>query len=126
MPNQAILTNNAPPPGGPYSQAIVAGNTIYVAGQGPVDPKTRKLVGSTIEEQAAQVFENINAILQAAGFDMKDVVKVTAYLSDLSDFTKYNEVYKTYFKEPYPARTTVGSQLLMHIFIEVDCIAVKQ
>src|SRR5581483_8161517 len=126
MPNQAILTNNAPPPGGPYSQAIVAGNTIYVAGQGPVDPKTRKLVGSTIEEQAAQVFENINAILQAAGFDMKDVVKVTAYLSDLSDFTKYNEVYKTYFKEPYSARTTVGSQLLMHIFIEVDCIAVKQ
>lgn len=126
MPNQVVRTPNAPNPVGPYSQARVAGNTIYVAGQGPIDPKTGKVVIGTIEEQATLTFENIKAILEAGGFSMSDVVKVTAYLTDLSDFGKYNEVYKTYFTEPFPARATVGCQLLMHTFIEVDCIAVKE
>lgn len=125
MPNQAILTPNAAMPVGPYSQAIVAGNTIYVAGEGPIDPKTGKVVIGTIEEQATLTFENIKAILDAAGFSMRDVVQVTTYLADLGDFAKYNEVYKRYFTEPYPARATVGCQLLMHTFIEVTCIAVK-
>jgi len=125
MPNQVIRTPNAPNPVGPYNQAIVAGNTIYVAGQGPIDPKTNKVIIGSIEEQTTLVFENIKAILTAGGFSMSDVVKVTAYLNDLSDFDKYNEIYKTYFTEPYPARATVGCQLLIHTFIEVDCIAVK-
>ncbi len=125
MPNQPIRTPNAPNPVGPYNQAIVAGNTIYVAGQGPINPKTGELVTGAIQDQAKQVFENIKAILEAGGFAMSDVVKVTAYLTDLGDFAKYNEVYKQYFVEPYPARATVGSQLLMHTNIEVDCIAVK-
>jgi len=125
MPNQAIRTPNAPEPKGPYNQAIVAGNTIYVAGQGPIDPQTGAVIIGTIEEQATLTFENIRAILHAAGFEMSDVVKVTAYLTDLADFGKYNEVYKKFFTEPYPARATVGCQLLMHTFIEVECIAVR-
>jgi 2-iminobutanoate/2-iminopropanoate deaminase len=120
-----IRTPNAPNPQGPYNQAIVTGNTMYVAGQGPINPKTGKIEIGTIEEQATLTFENIKAILEAGGFSMGDVVKVTAYLTDLGDFGKYNEVYKKYFTEPYPARATVGCQLLMHTFIEVDCIAVK-
>jgi 2-iminobutanoate/2-iminopropanoate deaminase len=126
MAKQVIRTDRAPKPVGPYSQAIVAGSTIYVAGQGPIDPSTGKVMMGTIEEQATLTFENIKAILEAAGFQMSDVVKVTAYLQDLTDFAKYNEVYKKYFSEPYPARATVGCQLLMHTFIEVDCIAVKE
>lgn len=125
MPKQIIRTNNAPEPKGPYNQAIVAGNTMYVAGQGPIDPQTGAVMIGTIQEQATLTFENIKAILLAGGFQMSDVVKVTAYLTDLGDFGKYNEVYQNYFTEPYPARATVGCQLLMHTFIEVDCIAVK-
>ncbi|TAH52294.1 MAG: RidA family protein [Chloroflexota bacterium] len=125
MSKQVIRTPNAPNPVGPYNQAIRAGNTLYVAGQGPIDPKTGQVVIGTIEEQATLTFENIKAILNAAGFSMNDVVKVTAYLTDLADFAKYNEIYKKYFTEPYPARATVGAQLLMHTFIEVECIAVK-
>lgn len=126
MSKQVIRTPNAPNPVGPYNQAIRAGNTLYVAGQGPIDPQTGQVVIGTIEEQATLTFENINAILNAAGFSMNDVVKVTAYLTDLADFAKYNEIYKKYFTEPYPARATVGAQLLMHTFIEVECIAVKE
>ncbi len=126
MSNQVVRTPNAPNPVGPYSQARIAGNTIYVAGQGPINPKTGKVEIGTIEEQTTLTFENIKAILEAGGFSLSDVVKVTAYLTDLGDFGKYNEIYKKYFSEPYPARATVGCQLLMHTFIEVDCIAVKE
>ncbi len=125
MPKQVIRTPNAPNPVGPYNQAILAGNTAYVAGQGPIDPKTGKIIIGTIEEQTTLTLENIKAILDAAGFSMRDVVHVTTYLADLGDFAKYNEIYKKYFEEPYPARATVGCQLLMHTFIEIACIAVK-
>lgn len=126
MSKQVIRTSNAPEPKGPYNQAIVAGNTIYVAGQGPIDPKTGSVIIGTIEDQATLTFQNIQAILEAAGFSMRDVVQVTAYLTELGDFGKYNEVYKKFFTEPFPARATVGCQLLMHTFIEVHCIAVKE
>lgn len=125
MPNQAVRTERAPKPVGPYSQAITAGNTIYVAGQGPIDPATGQFKIGTFEEQAEQTFSNIREILKAAGASMADVVKVTVYLADLADFAKMGEIYKRYFSEPYPARATVGVQLLFHTFIEVDCIAVK-
>ena len=78
MPNQVVRTTNAPNPVGPYSQARIAGNTIYVAGQGPIDPRTGQVAIGTIEEQATLTFENIKAILEAGGFSMSDVVKVTA------------------------------------------------
>jgi 2-iminobutanoate/2-iminopropanoate deaminase len=123
--NKKIFTENAPKPVGPYSQAIVAGNTIYVAGQGPLNPQTGKMIGGTFEEQAVQTFENIKAILQAAGFSFADAVRVNVYLSDLGDFPKLNEIYTRYFVDPYPARATVGANLLFHTFIEVECIAVK-
>lgn len=119
-----VSTDRAPKPVGPYSQAIVAGNTIYVAGQGPFDPKTGKMP-ATFEEQAVQVLENIKAIVEGAGATLADVVKVNVYLADLANFAKMNEVYKRYFVEDYPARATVGTQLLAEMSIEVECIAVK-
>lgn len=120
-----VLTDKAPKPVGPYSQAIVAGNTIYVAGQGPMNPKTGKIEVTTIEEQATLTFENIKAIVEAAGSSMANVVKVNVYLADLKDFAKMNEIYRQYFPADYPARATIGAQLLLGMLIEVECIAVK-
>ncbi len=125
MAHTRIHTDKGPRPAGPYSQAIVAGNTIYVAGQGALDPATGKLVSGGIEAEARQTFENIRAILAAAGATMSDVVKVTVYLADLDDFASMNGVYKQFFSEPYPARATVGAKLLFNTLIEVDCTAVK-
>lgn len=122
MRKQQLLTPAAPQPGGAYSQGVRAGDFIFVAGQGPIDPVTRKVVGETIEEQTARTLDNIAAILQAAGATMADVVRVTAHLSDLALFERYNRVYATYFPDPKPARTTVGSQLL-GIMVEIDVIA---
>jgi 2-iminobutanoate/2-iminopropanoate deaminase len=119
-----VSTDKAPKPAGPYSQAMHAGNTIYVAGQGPFDPKTGKMPAS-FEDQAVQVFENIKAIVTAGGATMADVVKVNVYLADLANFQKMNDVYRRYFIEDYPARATVGTQLLGGMGIEVECIAVK-
>ena len=120
-----VMTNKGPNPIGPYSQAIIAGDTIYVAGQGPFNPATREIVSGGIEEQAARTLENIKAILEGAGASMDDVVKVNVYLADLGDFAKMNEVYKRYFKEDYPARATVGVKLLGTMQIEIECVAVK-
>jgi reactive intermediate/imine deaminase len=119
-----VSTDRAPKPVGPYSQAIVAGNTIYVAGQGPFDPKSGKMPDS-FEAQAVQVFENIKAIVEGGGATLADVVKVNVYLADLANFAKMNEIYRRYFTEDYPARATVGTQLLGGMGIEVECIAVK-
>jgi len=120
-----VLTDRAPKPGGPLSQAMIAGETIYVAGQVAVDPRTGKAVEGGFEEQAVQVLENVKAIVEAAGAALSDVVRVNVYLSNLGDFAKMNEVYRRYFREDYPARTTVGAQLLAQYLIEVDCIAVR-
>ncbi|HVG18840.1 MAG TPA: Rid family detoxifying hydrolase [Blastocatellia bacterium] len=118
-----ISTEGAPKPVGPYSQAIVVGNTVYVAGQGPFDPGTGKMAEG-FEEQAVRTFENIKAIVESAGATLKDVVKVNVYLADLGNFAKMNEVYMRYFKDPYPARATVGTQLLGGMAIEIECVAV--
>ena len=126
MSKQVVSTDKAPKPLGPYNQAIAAGNTIYVAGQGPIDPGTGRILIASFEEQALRTFENIKAVLEAAGSSTDDVVKVTIYLADLGDFPIMNEIYRKYFREPYPARATVGAQLLHHTFIEVDCIAVRK
>ena len=118
-----VLSDKAPRPGGPYSQAIISGGTIYVSGQGPQDPKSGKIDAVTFEDQAIQVFENIKAILEAAGSSMAKVLRVNVYLADLEDFAKMNEVYRRYFTGDFPARTTIGAQLLLKMLIEVDCIA---
>src|SRR5512142_3344668 len=122
MPKQQITTKSGASPIGAYSQGIRAGDFIFVSGQGPLDPVTGKLVGETIEEQTTRVLENIKAILAAGGATMADVVKVSAHLSDVALFDRYNKVYSTYFPDPNPARTTVGSQL-MGILVEIDAIA---
>jgi 2-iminobutanoate/2-iminopropanoate deaminase len=121
MPKQPITTTSGAAPIGAYSQGIRAGDFIFVSGQGPRDPATGQ-IAETIEEQTAQVLENIKAILAAGGATMADVVKVGAHLSDLDNFERYNRVYATYFPDPKPARTTVGSQL-NGILVEIDAIA---
>jgi len=122
MPKQQITTKSGASPIGAYSQGLRAGDFIFVSGQGPLDPDTGQIVGDTVEEQTARVLENIKAILEAGGATMADVVKVTAHLSNLSLFERYNKVYSTYFPDPKPTRTTVGSQLL-GILVEIDAIA---
>ena len=122
MPKQQITTKSGASPIGAYSQGLRAGNFIFVSGQGPLDPTTGQIVGETVEEQTARVLDNIKAILEAGGATMADVVKVTAHLSDLALFERYNKVYSTYFPDPKPTRTTVGSQLL-GILVEIDAIA---
>lgn len=122
MPKQQITTQSGASPIGAYSQGLRAGDFLFVSGQGPLDPVTGQIVGDSVEEQTARVLENIKAILEAGGATMADVVKVTAHLSDLSLFERYNKVYATYFPDPKPTRTTVGSQLL-GILVEIDAIA---
>ena len=122
MGEQRISTTTGAQPVGAYSQGLRAGDFVFVSGQGPLDPKTGKVVGDTIEEQTARVLENIKAILEAGGAGMADVVKVSAHLSDMSLFERYNRVYASYFPDPKPTRTTVGSQL-PGILVEIDAIA---
>jgi len=122
MGKQRISTTTGAQPVGAYSQGLRAGDFVFVSGQGPLDPNTGKVVGDTIEEQTARVLENIKAILEAGGAGMADVVKVSAHLSDMSLFERYNRVYASYFPDPKPTRTTVGSQL-PGILVEIDAIA---
>jgi 2-iminobutanoate/2-iminopropanoate deaminase len=122
MPKQQITTRTGAPPVGAYSQGIRVGDFIFVSGQGPLDPGTGQVVGTTIEEQTQRVLENIQSILEAGGASLADVVKVSAHLSDMTLFSQYNRVYATYFPDPKPARTTVGSHL-PGILVEIDAIA---
>ena len=122
MSKQQITTTSGAAPAGAYSQGIRAGDFVFVAGQGPLDPETREVVGETIEEQTERTLENVKAILEAGGASMADVVKATVHLSDLSLFSRYDEVYARYFPDPKPVRTTVGSALL-GIMVEIDVIA---
>src|SRR5437016_14654480 len=103
---QAILTDKAPRPLGPYSQAILEAGFIFVAGQGCTNPATDKLELGDVRSETKRVFENIRAILEAGGSSLDDVVKCNVYLRDINDFAAMNEVYGTYFKAPFPARTT--------------------
>lgn len=121
MPKQQITTTSSAAPAGAYSQGLRVGDFVFVSGQGPRHPVTGEM-GTTIEEQTAQTLENVKAILEAGGASMADVVKVTAHLSDLALFEAYNRVYATYFPDPKPTRTTVGSQL-GGIMVEIDAIA---
>ena len=123
MPKQQLrIDSSSAPLTSPYSPGLRVGDFVFVSGQVPRDPATGQLVGETIEEQTRQVLENIKAILAAGGATMEDVVKVSAHLTDLSLFDGYNKVYVTYFPDPKPTRTTVGSQLL-GFMVEIDVIA---
>lgn len=117
-----ISTKDAPAAIGPYSQAIRAGDTVYLSGQIPLDPKTMQVVDG-FEAQVRQVFENLRAVCRAAGGDFDRVVRVTIYLVDLANFPKVNDLMVAYFKEPFPARVTVGvSSLPRGAQVEIDAV----
>ena len=117
-----ISTDQAPAAIGPYSQAVRAGDTVYLSGQIPLDPKTMQIVDG-FENQVKRVFENLRAVAKAAGGDFSRVVRVTIYLIDLANFPKVNEVMATYFKEPYPARAAVGvASLPRGAAVEIDAV----
>ncbi|HEX9704590.1 MAG TPA: RidA family protein [Gemmatimonadales bacterium] len=121
-----VTTDNAPKAIGPYSQAIVAGDTIYTAGQVALDPKTGELVGKTTAEQTEQVIKNLAAVLEAAGSSLHNVVKTTVFLADLTDFSAMNEVYARHFGSHTPARSTVqAARLPKDARVEIDAVAVK-
>ena len=124
--NTAIHTTNAPAAIGPYSQAIAAGNTIYVSGQLPIDPTTGAFAGSDIAAQTRQSLTNLKSILNAAGADMCDVVKTTVFLANIADFAAMNEVYAEFFSAPYPARAAFEVACLpKNALVEIECVAVK-
>ncbi len=123
--NEAIHTENAPAAIGPYSQAVKAGQTIYISGQLPVDPATGEFVGSDIKTQTKQSLTNIKNILEKSGADMKNVVKTTVLLADIGDFAAMNEVYATFFSEPYPARAAFQvAAVPKGALVEIEAVAV--
>ena len=126
MSNTAIHTENAPAAIGPYSQAIQAGNTIYVSGQLPIDPATGAFAGADIAAQTRQSLTNIRSILAGAGYSMTDVVKTTVLLADIADFAAMNAVYAEFFAAPFPARAAFQvAALPKNALVELECVAVK-
>ena len=123
---KAIATKNAPAAIGPYSQAIEVNGLVYASGQIPIDPATGAFVRGGIREQTQQSLRNAAAILQQAGTDLAHVVKTTVYLADIADFAAMNEVYATFFQEPYPARSAVAVRdLPKGALVEIEVLAVK-
>ncbi len=120
---KTISSPEFPKPLGPYSHAVVAGGFVYVAGQGPINPKTQKMELGDIKSETRRELTNISNILKAANSSLENVVKVSVFLADLNDFEAMNEVYREFFKENFPARTTVQAVLRTGRKIEIDCIA---
>jgi reactive intermediate/imine deaminase len=120
---QVIHTADAPKAIGPYSQAVRAGDTVYVSGQIPLDPVTGALVSGDIEAEVRRVFDNLKAVAQAAGGSLASVVKLSVFLTDLSHFAKVNEIMAGYFSEPYPARAAIGVAALPRgARVEMECV----
>ena len=124
MTRQIIRTDGAPKAIGTYSQAVRAGDTLYVSGQIPLDPASGELVTGDMEAQICRAFDNLQAILAAAGADVSHVAKLTVYLTDLKHFALVNQVMAQYFREPYPARAAVGvASLPRGAQVEMECVA---
>jgi 2-iminobutanoate/2-iminopropanoate deaminase len=124
--NKAISTEKAPAAIGPYSQAIEANGFVYASGQLPIDPATGAFPEGGIKEQTRQSLLNAQAILQQAGLDLKNVVKTTVLLADIADFGAMNEVYATFFSQPYPARSAFAVKALPKgALVEIECIAAR-
>src|SRR5262245_59202249 len=115
-----VTTSEAPPPAGAFSQAIRTRNLLFLAGQTPFDASGAR-VGETVAEQTRQTLENLDAVARAAGGSLQDAVRVGVYLSDLAYFGEMNEVYRMFFREPYPARTTIQSDLV-GMDVEIDAV----
>ncbi len=121
---EAIVTDQAPFPAGPYSQGLITDHLIFVSGQRPVDPVTGEMKQG-IQEQTRQVLKNIQNILKESGGSLEDLVRTTVYLSDISYFDEMNQVYREMVPEPFPTRTTFGVQL-RGILVEIDAIAIRR
>ena len=126
-PHKVVSSTDAPEAIGPYSQAILAGNTLFLAGQIPIDPKTKQMMGdASIEEQTKLVLENLKAVLAAEGMTMAHIVSTSVFMKDLNEFSKMNAVYATYFPKSPPARATVQvARLPRDAKVEISAIAVK-
>src|SRR6516164_3124145 len=123
MTRQIIHTENAPQAIGPYSQAVRAGDTVYLSGQIPLDPKSMQLVTGDIEAEIRQVFENLKAVAEASGGSLANAVKVNVFLTDLAHFAKVNEIMASYCSQPYPARAAIGvAQLPRGARVEIECV----
>lgn len=125
MSRKIIRTDRAPKAIGPYSQAVAAGGAVYLSGQVGLDPKSGELVAGGLEAEARRAFDNLGAVAEAAGSSLAAAVRVTVYLTDLAQFAVANRIMQEYFREPYPARVTIGAAALPRgAAIEVDCILV--
>ena len=125
MSKSVIATDQAPQAIGPYSQAVKAGNTVYLSGQIPLVPGSPDLVEGDVSVQIRQVFDNLKAVATAAGGSLQDVVKLNVYLTDLGHFPTVNEIMTTYFAQPYPARAAIGvAQLPRGAAVEMDAVMV--
>jgi 2-iminobutanoate/2-iminopropanoate deaminase len=124
-PRQVVSGEGLTKPAGPYSPAIVAGDFIFVSGQGPSDPATGKMVLDSVQAETRQVLRNVQAILAAAGATLEDVVKCNVYLADRADFAAMNEAYREFFPNDPPARTTVQAHPPVEIRVEIECVAYK-
>ncbi len=121
-----IYTEKAPEPIGPYSQAVLAGNMLFISGQIPIDPATNQLIVGSIADEARQVMKNLDALLKSSGFLFEDVAKTTIFLSNMNHFAEVNEVYGSYFSANFPARETVAVLgLPKNVNVEISLIAVK-
>jgi 2-iminobutanoate/2-iminopropanoate deaminase len=126
MMKQIIKTDNAPAPIGPYNQAILAGDTLYISGQICIDPTTGNLKNRDIQEETHQVMQNLKAVLSEAGMNFSNVVKTTIFIIDMHQFSEVNEVYGRYFESDFPARETVQvSALPRFVNVEISMVAVR-
>lgn len=124
MKKKTFMTKKGPNSVGPYSTAVIYGDTVYISGMGPIDPETNQVVEGTVVEEAHRAFQNVRIILEELGGTMEDALKVTLYLADMNDFATVNGIYKEYFGPNYPARTTIqAGKLPGGIQVEVDVIA---
>ena len=123
MTRQTIHTANAPQAIGPYSQAVRAGDTVYLSGQIPLDPQTMQLVTGDIDAEIRRVFDNLKAVAEAAGGSLANTVKVNVFLTDLAHFARVNEIMAAYCSQPYPARAAIGvAQLPRGARVEIECV----
>jgi 2-iminobutanoate/2-iminopropanoate deaminase len=121
-----IHAENAPKPVGPYSQAVRVGRFLFVSGQVAIDPKTGRIEANGIKEQTARVMENIKAVLEAAGYNFNNIIQSNVYLSSMKLFSEFNSEYAKYFEKEFPARVTVGTELMPEALVEISVVAYKE
>jgi 2-iminobutanoate/2-iminopropanoate deaminase len=125
LTKRTVFTEKAPKPVGPYSQAVISSDFVFISGQIPLDPQSSKIVEGGIEAQTIQVMENLKNILESIDLTLDDVVKISVFLNDLNDFQSFNTVYGRYFEKNPPARSTVQVGLMAGVLLEIDAIAKK-